>query len=82
MLATALVVGPATLAPGTAEAPGAPSGGLAGDGTTAAKHYGWGDLQWDFGWEFGESLTSGAYTRRELPTAARGSTTPPAPAGS
>ena len=61
VLATALVVGPATLAPGTAEAPGAVPA-RASDGTTAAKHYGWGDLQWDFGWEFGESLTSQAYT--------------------
>jgi hypothetical protein len=61
VLATALIVGPATLAPGTAEAPGSVTA-RASDGTTAAKHYGWGDPQWDFGWEFGESLTSDAYT--------------------
>lgn len=61
VLATALVVGPATLAPGTAEAPDAVTA-RASNKTTAAKHYGWGNLQWDFGWEFGESLTSGPYT--------------------
>ena len=73
-LATALVVGPATLAPGAAEAPVATgtststvtssssaSTALAIDHTTAAKRYGWRILQWDFAWEFGESLDSGAY---------------------
>ena len=82
VLATALVVGPATLAPGTAEAPGSVDRPGASDGTTAAKHYGWGDLQWDFAWEFGESLTSECLHRREVPAAAPGSTTPRAPAGS
>lgn len=63
-LATALVVGPATLAPGTAEAPssGAPGrAALAGDSTTAAQRYGWRVMQWDFAWEFGESLSSPPY---------------------
>lgn len=65
VLATALVVGPATLAPGTAEAPAGDlrtgAVALAGDGTTAAQRYGWRTMQWDFAWEFGESLTDGAY---------------------
>jgi len=69
-LATALVVGPATLAPGAAEAPVASgtaatatsaTAALTGDRTTAAKRYKWRLLQWDFAWEFGESLDSGAY---------------------
>lgn len=64
-LATALVIGPATLAPGAAEAPVATgtssNAALAGDRTTAAQRYGWRILQWDFAWEFGESLDSGAY---------------------
>lgn len=57
-LAIAFVIGPATLAPGTAEAP---SAALAGDGTTAAQRFGWRTMQWDFAWEFGESLSSGPY---------------------
>lgn len=60
-LATALVVGPATLAPGTAEAPRSGATALAGDGTTAAQRYGWRAMQWDFAWEFGESLSSPPY---------------------
>ncbi len=63
VLATAFVVGPATLAPGTAEAPDAATAlvkAKAG-GTTAAQQYRWGDLQWDYAWEFGESLSSQAY---------------------
>lgn len=59
-LATAFVVGPATLAPGTAEAPLA-SASAPGEGMTAAQRYGWRAMQWDFAWEFGESLSSGAY---------------------
>ncbi|PWN04563.1 hypothetical protein DJ010_02740 [Nocardioides silvaticus] len=66
VLATALVVGPATLAPVTAEAPGPVAAARATDGTTAAKRYGWGEAQWDFGWEFGESLGDGAYTGRKF----------------
>lgn len=58
-LATALVVGPVTLAPGTAEAP--VSSALAGDGVTAAQRYGWRTMQWDYAWEFGEDLDSPAY---------------------
>jgi len=58
-LATALVVGPVTLAPGTAEAPVASA--LAGEGTTAAQRYGWRTMQWDYAWEFGEDLDSRAY---------------------
>lgn len=65
VLATALVVGPATLSPGTAEAPGSVSA-RASDKTTAAKRYGWGEARWDFGWEFGESLTSQAYTGKDF----------------
>ncbi len=64
VLATVLVVGPATLAPGTAQAPGSVTSAARAakaDGTTAAQHYGWGAMQWDFAWEFGESLTSDAY---------------------
>ena len=64
-LSIALVVGPATLAPGTAEAPSA-SSALAGDGTTAAQRYGWRTMQWDFAWEFGESLTSGPYRGADI----------------
>ena len=45
-LATALVVGPASLAPGTAEAP--VTSALAGEGTTAAQRYGWRVMQWDY----------------------------------
>ncbi|WP_322936897.1 hypothetical protein [Nocardioides bizhenqiangii] len=58
-LATALVVGPATLAPGTAEAP--LTSARAGDGPSAAQRYGWRTMQWDFAWEFGESLSDGPY---------------------
>lgn len=58
-LATALVVGPAALAPGTAEAPLSTSTtALQGEGTPASQRYGWRTLQWDFAWEFGESLDS------------------------
>ena len=65
-LGTALVIGPATLAPGTAEAPSnfanAPSNSVkAGDGVTAAQRYQWRTMQWDFAWEFGESLSSRPY---------------------
>jgi hypothetical protein len=67
-LASALVVGPATLAPGTAEAPRnfAGSAVLAGDGTTAAQRYAWRTMQWDFAWEFGESLSSGPYRGADI----------------
>lgn len=58
-LATALVVGPASLAPGTAEAP--VTSALAGEGTTAAQRYGWRVMQWDFAWEFGEDLDGDPY---------------------
>ncbi|RHW28790.1 hypothetical protein D0Z08_02785 [Nocardioides immobilis] len=58
-LATALLVGPAALAPGTAEAPA--TSALAGEGTTAAQRYGWRVMQWDYAWEFGEDLDSPAY---------------------
>ena len=61
VLATALVVGPATLAPGTAEAPAPSRAVLAGDGATAAQKWGWRVMQWDFAWEFGESLDSRPY---------------------
>lgn len=64
-VATALVVGPATLAPGTAEAP-TPSARAGADGVTAAQKFGWGVMQWDFAWEFGESLDSHPY--RGTPT--------------
>src|SRR5690349_5248933 len=59
-LVATLVVAPATLAPGVAEAPA--SGVLAaGSGDTAAQRYEWGAMQWDFAWEFGESLDSPPY---------------------
>lgn len=63
VVATALVVGPATLAPGTAEAPvaGSAPAALAADSTTAAERYGWRKMLWDFAWEFGESLDSPPY---------------------
>ena len=64
-LATALVIGPATLAPGTAEAPSDPTA-RAGDGTTAAQRYQWRTMQWDFAWEFGESLSSGPYRGADI----------------
>jgi hypothetical protein len=60
-VATALVVGPATLAPGTAEAPAPTRAALAGDGATAAQSYHWRTMLWDFAWEFGESLDSRPY---------------------
>ena len=58
-VATALVVGPATLAPGTAEAPSTSRVGA--DGATAGQKFGWGKPLWDFAWEFGESLDSHPY---------------------
>jgi hypothetical protein len=58
-LAVALVVGPVTLAPGTAEAP--VTSALAGDDVTAAQRYGWRTMQWDYAWEFGEDFDSPAY---------------------
>jgi hypothetical protein len=57
--ATALVMGPATLAPGTAQAPTPSRAGA--DGVTAAQKFAWGVMQWDFAWEFGESLASTPY---------------------
>lgn len=63
-VATALVVGPATLAPGTAEAPVATA--LAGESGTTAQRYGWRTMQWDFAWEFGESLTSRPYRGEDI----------------
>ena len=63
-LATALVVGPAAIAPGTAEAPGVVA--RAGDGTTAARQYQWRTMQWDFAWEFGESLGSPPYRGADI----------------
>lgn len=60
-LATALVVGPATLAPGTAEAPAPTARAALADGATAAQKWGWRTMQWDFAWEFGESLSSPPY---------------------
>jgi hypothetical protein len=59
VLATAFVVGPATLAPGTAEAPSAYA--RANQGATTAQRYAWGGALWDFAWEFGESLDSRPY---------------------
>lgn len=67
-LATALVVGPATLAPGTAEAPAPARVALAGDGATAAQKWGWRTMQWDFAWEFGESLSSPPYRGVDIKT--------------
>lgn len=59
---TALVVGPATLAPGTAEAPTQVVTAAKKKGSaSAAKTFGWRKMQWDFAWEFGESLSSGPY---------------------
>ncbi|KAA1427186.1 hypothetical protein [Nocardioides antri] len=66
VVAAALVVGPATLAPGTAEAPRPTRAALAGDGATAAQTFGWGVMQWDFAWEFGESLDSPPYRGEDI----------------
>jgi len=68
LLATALVVGQATIAPGRAEAPAAAaaSAALAGDITTASQTYGWRVMQWDFAWEFGESLDSSPYRGADI----------------
>ena len=63
-LAIALVVGPATLAPGVADAP--TSAARAGSPGTAASAYGWGRMQWDFAWEFGESLDSPPYRGADI----------------
>ncbi len=63
-LASALVVGPATLAPGTAEAPSGTA--RANQSATAAQQYGWGGAQWDFAWEYGESLDSRAYRGADI----------------
>jgi hypothetical protein len=63
-LATALVVGPATLAPGTAEAPS--ESARATQGATTAQRYSWGAAQWDFAWEFGESLSSRPYRGQDV----------------
>lgn len=60
--ATALVIGPAALAPGTAETPTATSAAQrAGDGATAGQKFAWRFVQWDYAWEFGESFDSPAY---------------------
>jgi len=59
VLAIALVAGPAALAPGVADAP--ISAARSGSGGTAAQAFGWGRMQWDFAWEFGESLDSPPY---------------------
>lgn len=56
-----LVVGPATLAPGTADGPRRPSGG-----GTAGATWGWGKAQWDFAWEYGESLSSRPYRGSDI----------------
>jgi hypothetical protein len=60
--AAALVVGPAALAPGTAEAPTSTHAAQrAGDGATAGQKFAWRAMLWDYAWEFGESLDSRAY---------------------
>lgn len=63
LLATAFVVGQTTMAPGRAEAPAASvaSAALAPEIVTASQTYGWRVMQWDFAWEFGESLDSAPY---------------------
>ena len=63
-LATALVVGPATLAPGTAEAPSGAA--RATQSATAAQQFAWGAALWDFAWEFGESLDSRPYRGKDI----------------
>lgn len=65
-LVTAFVVGPATLAPGAAQAPTTATTALAGEGATAAQRYGWRTMQWDFAWEFGESLDSDPYRGADI----------------
>lgn len=57
-----LVVGPATLAPGTADTPQRAVGG----GRTAGLTWGWGKAQWDFAWEYGESLSSRPYRGTDI----------------
>lgn len=64
-LATALVVGPATLAPGTAFTP-MPNARAGEDGATAAQTYEWRSMLWDFAWEFGESLDSRPYRGADI----------------
>lgn len=65
-LVLALVVAPATVAPGVAEAPATAARAAAGGADTAAQRYGWGRMQWDFAWEFGESLDSPPYRGADI----------------
>jgi hypothetical protein len=66
-LATALVIGPATFAPGTAEAPSDRSVAARANQTpTAAQQFGWGAALWDFAWEYGESLDSAPYRGKDI----------------
>ena len=72
-IVVALVVAPGTFAPGVAEAPASASSAssaarAAGAGDTAAQRNSWGRMQWDFAWEFGESLDSRPYRGMDTAT--------------
>lgn len=58
-----LVVGPATLVPGSADAPGA---ARLAPSQTAGTAWGWGMALWDFAWEYGESLASRPYRGSDI----------------
>lgn len=66
-MAALLTVGAAALAPASTHAPttGAPTSpkvaAKSGSAGTAAQAFGWRRMQWDFAWEFGESLDSLPY---------------------
>ncbi|KAA1419019.1 hypothetical protein F0U44_11185 [Nocardioides humilatus] len=64
LVAVALGIAPAALAPGIAEAPASASRAAGGD--TAAQRYEWGRMMWDFAWEFGESLDSPPYRGQDI----------------
>lgn len=65
LIAAALVVGPAALAPSSSDTT-VKDARIAGGAATAASRYGWGAMQWDFAWEFGESLDSGPYRGADI----------------
>lgn len=63
LLVGLLVAGPAVVAPGLADAPTAARG--VGASPTASQRYHWGERLYDFGWVFGQSLTSPPGAGRE-----------------
>lgn len=64
LMVALLVLGPATLAPGAADAPHRARG--VGQSPTAGTTWGWGKAQWDFAWEYGESLSSRPYRGTDI----------------